>query len=215
MRFALLAAAILSTAACTQTQATQPATPSQTAAQPTAPTQPTTPPSSWVRLPGTVTAVSATQLTVRAANGTSTTVGFSPGWQLVVGHPISASDIHVGDFVATANANVDDHSGRSVELRVFPPGIHLGEGSRPMADGNTMTNGTVGEVTDVSGGRQMVVRFPGGQRNITLPSTIAVVGQRLADHSELAVGWNVFVLANPGENGSPPAAFYVYAPPAH
>jgi hypothetical protein len=98
---------------------------------------------------------------------------------------------------------------------VFPPGIHLGEGSRPMADGNTMTNGTVGEVTNVGDGRQMVVRFPGGQRTITLPSNITVIGQRIADHSELAVGWNVFVLANPGENGAPPAAFYVYAPPPH
>ena len=205
MRFALiaLAAAALAAPALAQT-ATQ-----------AAPAQASTPTSSWVRASGTVTAVSATALTVRAADGTSTTVGFAPGWNLVVGHPISASDIHVGDFVATANSNVDDHSGRSVELRVFPPGIHLGEGSRPMADGNTMTNGTVGTVTDVSGGRQMVVSYPGGQRTITLPSNITVVGQRIADHSELVVGWNVFVLANPGENGAPPAAFYVYVPPPH
>jgi hypothetical protein len=89
-----------------------------------------------------------------------------------------------------------------------------------MANGNTMTNGTVGEVTNVSGGRQMMVRYPGGQRMITLPSNITVVGQRVADHAELAAGWTVFVLANPGENGAPPAAFYVYsgehgAPPPH
>ena len=217
MRFALtaLATALCAASACTQTQATQSAATVQTAPVQSTAAQPTTPPSSWIRLPGTVTAVSTTQLTVRAGDGTSTTVGFAPGWNLVVGHPISASDIHVGDFVATANANVDDNSGRSVELRVFPPGIHLGEGSRPMADGNTMTNGTVGEVTNVGDGRQMVVRFPGGQRTITLPSNITVIGQRIADHSELAVGRNVFVLANPSENGAPPAAFYVYAPPPH
>lgn len=167
------------------------------------------PVSSWVRVSGTVTALSGTQLSVRAADGTSTRLGFAPDWQLVVGHPISASDIHVGDFVATANANVDDDSGRSFELRVFPPGIHLGEGSRPMADGDTMTNGAVSEVTDVNGARQMVVRYPGGQRTITLASNITVVGQRIADHGALAVGWNVFVLAHPGENGAAPAAFYV------
>jgi len=204
MRFVLmaLAATVLAAPGLAQTATTQ-AAPAATA------------PSSWTRISGTVTAVNATQLTVRAADGTSSTVGFAPGWNLVVGHPISASDIHAGDFVATANANVGDNSGRSVELRVFPPGIHLGEGSRPMADGNTMTNGTVGEVTNVGDGRQMVVRFPGGERTITLPSSITVVGQRVADHSELVVGWNVFVLANPGENGAPPAAFYVYAPPPH
>ncbi|MFZ2029770.1 MAG: hypothetical protein WAU68_05650 [Vitreimonas sp.] len=198
MRFALmaLAAAALATPALAQTQ-TAPAQAAATA--------------SWTRVAGTVTAVSATQLTVQAADGTASTVGFAPGWLLVIGHPIAASDIHVGDFVATANANIDDTSGRSVELRVFPPGVHLAEGSRPMADGNTMTNGTVGEVTNVSGGRQMIVRYQGGQRTITLPSNIVVVGQHLAEHSALAVGWNVRVLANPGENGAPPAAFYVYS----
>ena len=199
MRFAVmaLAAALLAGPALAQTTTTQ-AAPAQA-------------PVSYTRLSGIVAAVSATQLTVRAADGTSSTVGFAPGWLLVIGKPIAASDIHVGDFVATANSNVDDNSGRSVELRVFPPGVHLGEGSRPMADGNTMTNGTVGTVTDVSGGRQMVVSYPGGQRTITLPSTITVVGQHLAEHSQLAPGWTVRVLANPGENGGPPQAFYVYS----
>ena len=198
MRIALLAlaAALCATPALAQSQTAAPA------AQATQPTR--------VRVTGTVTAVNATQMTVRAADGTSTTMGFAPGWLLVIGHPIAASDIHVGDFVATANSNVDDRSGRSVELRVFPPGVHLGEGSRPMADGNTMTNGTVGTVTDVSGGRQMVVSYPGGQRTITLPSDIVVVGQHLGDHAQLAAGWTVFVFANAGENGAPPQAFYVY-----
>lgn len=203
MRFALmaLAAAVLAAPALGQTQtATTQAAPAAAPA-----------PASYTRLSGTVTAVSATALTVRAADGTSSTVGFAPGWLLVIGKPIAASDIHVGDFVATANSNVDDTSGRSVELRVFPPGVHLGEGSRPMADGNTMTNGTVGTVTDVSGGRQMVVTYQGGQRTITLPSTITVVGQHLAEHAQLAAGWNVRVLANSGENGGPAQAFYVYS----
>lgn len=201
MRFALmaLAAALCAAPALAQSQTAAPAAQAQ-AAQPTR-----------VHVMGTVTAVSATQMTVRTADGTSATMGFTPGWLLVIGHPIAASDIHVGDFVATANSNVDDSSGRSVELRVFPPGVHLGEGSRPMADGNTMTNGTVGTVTDVSGGRQMVVSYAGGQRTITLPSNVTVIGQHLADHAQLAVGWNVFVFANAGENGAPPQAFYVYS----
>jgi hypothetical protein len=210
MRFALiaLAAALCAAPALAQTQTAPPAATAQTA-------QPTR-----VRVTGTVTAVSATQMTVRAADGTSTTMGFAPGWLLVIGHPIAPSDIHVGDFVATENVIVDDHSGRSVELRVFPPGVHLGEGSRPMADGNNMTNGTVGTVTDVSGSRQMVVSYPGGQRTITLPNDIVVIGQHLGDHAQLATGWTVFVFANAGENGAPPQAFYVYTgengvPPPH
>jgi hypothetical protein len=156
-----------------------------------------------------VTAVSGALLSVRADDGTTTTVALSPGWLLVIGRPISASDIRVGDFVATANSNIDDNSGRSVELRVFPPGVHLGEGSRPMADGNTMTNGAVGEVTDVEGGRELLVRYPGGERHVMLPSDIVVVGQRLGDHALLAPGWQVRVLAT-GEAGALTTS-YVYS----
>lgn len=210
--------AIAALSACTSlqgplgapTSGAAPAAPAATAAAPAAA------PTRYTRLSGVVTAVSGTLLSLRADDGTTTTVALAPGWLLVIGRPISASDIHVGDFVATANANVDDSSGRSVELRVFPPGVHLGEGSRPMADGNTMTNGTVGEVTDVQGGREMLVQYAGGERHITLPSDIVVVGQRLGDHAQLAPGWQVRVLATndtgtlttayvySGENGIPP-----------
>ena len=201
MRFALMAfaAALCAAPALAQSQTPAPA------AQPAAPAAP-----SLVRVGGQVTAVSATEMSVRADDGTSTTMSLAPGWLLVIGHPIAASDIHVGDFVATENVITDDHSGRSVELRVFPPGVHLGEGSRPMTDGNNMTNGTVGQVTEVNGSRQMSVSYPGGQRTITLPPSVVVVGQHLGEHSALAVGWNVRVFARPGENGAPPAAFYIY-----
>src|SRR5690349_14607725 len=102
MRFAVLALAaeLCAAPAVAQSQTAAPAAQAQTA-------QPTR-----VRVTGTVTAVSGTQMIVRAADGTSTTMNFAPGWLLVIGHPIAASDIHVGDFVATENVIVDDHSGR-------------------------------------------------------------------------------------------------------
>src|SRR5689334_4018050 len=70
MRFALmaLAAALGAVPALAQSQTAAPAAQAQ-AAQPTR-----------VRFTGTVTAVSPTQMTVRAADGTSTIMGFTPGW---------------------------------------------------------------------------------------------------------------------------------------
>jgi hypothetical protein len=224
MRLMMTVTALMSVIACAASEA-QTAPPSASANAPSAqsapaqqPAAPAQPAPHYTRLAGVVTAVSGALVSVRSDDGVTTTLSLSPGWLLVIGRPISANDIHPGDFVATANANVDDNSGRSVELRVFPPGVHLGEGSRPMADGNTMTNGTVGEVTNIEGGREMLVRYPGGERHITLPSDIVVVGQRLGDHADLAPGWNVRILAT-GENGALTTS-YIYSgengtPPPH
>lgn len=175
-----------------RSQAPAPPAPAATAAPSTAAYQ-------WFR--GEATAVSATSVTVRAADGASTTIALAPDWMLVIGRVIQASDIKVGDFVATANTITADNAGRSVELRVFPAGVRLGEGSRPMADGNNMTNGTVGEVVDTTDGRVMVVRYPGGERHITLPRDVSVVGQRVGEQSDLQQGWNVRVLARADANG--------------
>jgi hypothetical protein len=173
-------------------------------------TTPAAPAPTYTRAAGEITAVSATQISVRSADGHIATMALAPQWLLVIGRPISASDIHPGDFVATANVITGDDAGRSVELRVFPPGVHLGEGSRPMADGNNMTNGTVGQVASVADGRVLDVTYPGGERHITLPSTINVIGQTLADHSALAVGWHVRVLAQADASGALTTG-YVYS----
>jgi hypothetical protein len=187
-------------------------------AQATTTTTAASPMASITRFGGEVTALSATSISVRGDDGQTTTLPLAPDYMLVIGHVIQASDIKPGDFVATANINVDDTSGRSVELRVFPPGVHMGEGSYSMAAPNTtMTNATVAEVTDAADGRVLTVRYPGGERHITLPSTVTVVGQTLADHAQLHVGAHVrgFARANAqgvlttgylytGENGAPP-----------
>lgn len=167
-------------------------------------------PSSVSRLLGEVTALSATQITIRADDGHSTTLPLSSDYLLIIGHQIQASDIKPGDFVATANTNEGDNAGRSVELRVFPPGLKMGEGSYPMDAPNvTMTNATVAEVTDVAGGRALTVRYPGGERHITLPADIVVVGQRQAEHAELQTGAHVRIFARPDAHGAL-TAIYVY-----
>ena len=161
----------------------------------------------WVR--GEVTAVSANSISVRNAEGAVQTIPLAPDWILVVARVIQASEIRAGDFVATANQITGENSGRSVELRVFPAGVNLFPGSRPMADGNNMTNGFVGNVTDAGDGRVMRVTYPGGERTITLPRDVTVVGQRLGDKASIRPGWRVRVLARPDANGVMSSS-YVY-----
>jgi hypothetical protein len=147
-----------------------------------APTQ--APAAQPARISGIVTAIAGNQITITGADGASSGFTIAPDAWIVKGRPIPPSAIHAGDFVATANVNNPDGTGTSTELRVFPPGMHLGEGSYPMQQPNTtMTNATVAQVTNVGGGRQLTVTFgasesngtPSGTRTITLPATVEVV----------------------------------------
>lgn len=136
------------------------------------------------RFNGIVTAIAGNQISITSADGASSSFTVAPDAWIVEGRPIPASEIHVGDFVATANVNNPDGTGTSTELRVFPPGMRLGEGSYPMQQPNTtMTNATVAQVTNVGGGRQLTVTYgasaangtPAGTRTITLPASVQVV----------------------------------------
>jgi len=149
------------------------------------------------RFKGILSAIDGAKLTLKADDGTSTSVTVAKDAWIVKGRPIKASDIKPGDFVATANVNNPDGTGTSVELRVFPPGLRIGEGSYPMDEPNTtMTNATVAEVVDVDGGRKITVTYgasadkgtPAGTRTITLPANVQVMQWYRVQISDLKIG---------------------------
>jgi hypothetical protein len=158
--------------------------PAATPAPAAAPAATPAPAAQPARFSGVVTAIAGNQVTITGADGASSSLTIAPDAWIVKGRPIPANEIHAGDFVATANVNNPDGTGTSTELRVFPPGMHLGEGSYPMQQPNTtMTNATVAQVTNVGGGRQLTVTYgasaangtPAGTRTITLPASVQVV----------------------------------------
>jgi len=58
------------------------------------------------------------------------------------------------------------------------------------------------KVTEVAGDRVLTVRFPGGERRITLPGDVVVVGQRLGEHALVHAGVQVRIFARPDANGA-------------
>ncbi|MDB5460668.1 MAG: hypothetical protein JWO72_2409, partial [Caulobacteraceae bacterium] len=116
--------------------------------------------------------------------------------------PVDIEAIKPGAFVATANTNIDDKSGKSIELRMFEPGQRLGEGSRPMAQPNTtMTNGTVQTVKKGAGGRELDVSYPGGVRHIIVPPDVKVIGSFPAERSAVKPGVTITAVATKGDDG--------------
>jgi len=154
---------------------------------------------------GVVASVSDTELVVTGKDGQTTTVKLAPHWGVAVLKPINADAIQPGSFIGTTEMPQADGTGVSVEVHVFPPGVKMGEGHYPwdLQPGSMMTNGTVGTVSAVSGGRAIEVSYPSGTRHIVVPPNIPIVLITLGgDESLVKPGTAVFVAAVPGADGT-------------
>ena len=154
---------------------------------------------------GVVASVTAGQLVVTGRDGKPVTVNLAPSWTVTVMKPITADAIQTGSFIGTTEMPQADGSGVSVEVHVFPPGVKMGEGHYPwdLQPGAMMTNGTVGTVTAVSGGRAIDVSYPSGTRHIVVPPNAPIVLITPGGpQSLIKAGVSVFLIAAPGADGA-------------
>jgi hypothetical protein len=159
-------------------------------------------PGGFIRVAGVVTAVAADSVTVKGDDGKVTVLPLVKTWTVVKTRPVDIDAIKPGRFVATANTNLDDKSGKSIELRLMEPGAHMGEGSRAMAQPNTtMTNGTVEAVRKTPAGHELDVSYPGGMRHILVPPDVKVIGAEPAPREAVKPGVIVAAIAIKGDDG--------------
>jgi hypothetical protein len=184
----------------------------QQAAQPTA--QPAMQPTVQ-RVTGEVTAATATSVSVKGADGKITQVTAVPNVIVATSKPSTASDIKAGDFVASGNATIGDNIGRATEIRVMAPGVQIGEGNRAMAQPNMMmTHGNVVAIKEGEGGRDLLVRFQGGERHVVVPPDVRVVGQTPLKMADLKPGTRVTVILNSDPKAAPTTNYILVNPPA-
>lgn len=156
------------------------------------------------RLAGTVTAISATSITLKGADGKETQSALAPTWSVMVSAPVDLDAIKPGSFVATANLTQPNGDGRSIELRVFEPGVTVNAVNAPMQQpGQMMTNGTVSTVSKGEGGRELNVSVPGGVRKIVVPPEVQVMKVSSGDRALVKPGAEVTAILAPVEGGAP------------
>lgn len=153
---------------------------------------------------GVVTAVTATQVTIKPAAGKPVVVALTPDWAVQVTKPIDVTAIVPGSFVGTAEIPGKNGVGRSLEVHVFPPGVKIGEGHYrwDLKKGSMMTNGTVGKVTAGAKGRELEISFPTGKRKVVVPPNVPVVQIVNGDRSLIKPGAKVFLVAFPNPSGA-------------
>jgi hypothetical protein len=142
------------------------------------------------RVEGTITALSATSLTLSEANGKTESIDLLPNWTVTVTKIIPVEQIQPGSYVATANKETADGAGTSLEIRVSPPGTNGVNINRVMdhAAQTVMTNGTVSTVVKSVQGRVLMVNYGTGERQITVPPDVPVVLNTPGDPSMVKVG---------------------------
>ena len=181
--------------------------------------------------PGVVSQASATSLTI-AVQGAPTTYLLTPATTIMVTHKGSLADIKAGTFLGTTNVPDASGTGSSTEVHIFPPGVKMGEGDRPMAAApgagatrmtngtvsaaspatSRMTNGSAGNVSTGAQGVQMDVAYEGGTRHIVVTPATPISVMSSGTPEMLKAGTKVLVGHVPGAGGAETATFINVTP---
>ena len=99
---------------------------------------------------GSVVGYTDNSVTLKDKDGKDVTVAMTPGWFVSSPKKITADAVKTGDFVATANTNIDANTGKSTELRIMEPNYRPEEGTHLMGgrENVSMTHGTVKKLSE-------------------------------------------------------------------
>lgn len=175
---------------------------------------------------GKVQSVTATELTI-SSQGLNMSFVVTPQTVIMTSRPGTLADIKPGSFIGTTNTPTGPGAGKSTEVHIFPQGVRMGEGDRPMGtqaagsrmtngtvsstaagqDASRMTNGSVGGVARTGTSITMEVAYAGGKRTVEVTDKTPIVVLTSIKATALKPGANVLVGAVPGPGSQKTAQF--------
>lgn len=150
---------------------------------------------------GAITAIDASGVTVKAADGAIKTI---PLAKLRVSRyaPIDFNNLKTNDYIGITAKRAGGKLSASM-LHVFPePMRGRGEGQRPWYGGNTMTNATVQKIRKTSMGHDVTVAFKGKSETVGVASNSVIARLTRAKAADLKVGQKVVVLGMKPQDGA-------------
>jgi hypothetical protein len=171
----------------------------------------TAPPTTTIR--GTIDSVTPTVIDLTARDGAKMTIALAPQTVVTELVPAKLSDVKSGSYIGTAAIKEPNGQYRALELQVFPEsarGRGLGTHPSNLTKNSTMTNGTVGAMTqtngtvsNTSGNGDLVLSVNDGSgiKSVLVPSTVPVVTYAPGSFSDLQSGAHVILSARKDSNG--------------
>ena len=138
-----------------------------------------------------------TRCRVTTADQGTVAIALSPETRIFGVEDRSLEDIRPGEFVGSAAVRGRDGKLHAQEVHIFPEALRgTGEGHRPFDQPEqTMTNATVDGVAEVTGGRTLHLRYPGGEQTIEVDTGVRVWSLIQGDRTLLVPGAVVTVRA--------------------
>ena len=96
----------------------------------------------------------ASELKITETTGKQILLTLAPGAKVIDVLPASLSDVKAGTYIGTAAIPQPNGTYRAIELQVFPEsmrGVGLGTRAWNLKPNSTMTNGTIGGLTQTGG----------------------------------------------------------------
>ncbi len=161
------------------------------------------------RTRGTIESVNANMLTMKTRSGQSVEIKLTPETKFASVTQAQFSDIKPDSYIGTAAAPQPNGTLKALEVTVFDPKMRgVGDGHYPWDLGNnsSMTNGAVGALEGANG-RTMVVKYKGGEKQVTVPQDVPIVTLTPADASIAKPGAHAVAFAEKGADGTLTAGF--------
>ena len=157
---------------------------------------------------GTIVAVDAATLTVKANDGATETIALVPGYKVAAVSKIGLEAIKPNSFIGTAAKPGKGGVLEATEVHIFPETMRgVAEGHHPWDTGptSTMTNGNVARVGTIKhhAGRTLTVEYKGGSQEIVVPANVPVVAFAEGTPALLVAGAHVFTTTTKTAGGWP------------
>ena len=164
------------------------------------------------RVRGAVAALDGSTLTVDSREGDKVSIALADDVGVRGIKQAAIADIREGDFVGVASVPREGGGDGAVEVLIFPAAMKgTGEGSYPwdLQSNSTMTNATVSNAVTAVDGTKLTLKYPNGEKVVSLSEGIPVVTFADATKADLKPGAKVFVPATKAADGTLSTKFVV------
>lgn len=156
------------------------------------------------RLAGDFTAVTADSLTLQPAGGAAVEVALPASAQFARLARGGMSDLKPGLFVGVGARPQADGSQKAVQIVIFPESMRgTGEGHRAwgVMPEATMTNGAIAETVQSVDGPNFTLTYKDGAQKVTTPADASILLLQGATRAELKPGTRGQIVATQGADG--------------
>lgn len=153
------------------------------------------------RVRGTITAVDATTLAVKARDGKELKIALPEAAAVGVAKAVRFEDIKDGDFVGATTKRGPNGAEVALEVHYLPPTANQGQSAWDLQPNSKMTNAIVQAKVAGMGARELTLQFAGGTQKIEVPEGTPIVRTVPGTRADLVPGEYVFVTAQTAADG--------------